>query len=249
MTDESIRLQEQEDALFAEWKASPDFPKDGKFIRDGIIADMDQPVICLLLKEWPRHQNNDLRRHIYVDGAKRNTYDNAAMWAFMLRHKLRSNEDVEYSRAAKQANSHGRKYNLSRCLVVNCNKRGNERDDNSSESDEDSMLDNFRKRDFDRELLRKQIKLYSPRIIVCCGDKVVECLCAAFNMKKPHCDFYEYTIQKGKKRRTKVRIKYYWYEHTLVVDFMHPNQRTYYQEDLFNLLNGCVDKALQNEPI
>lgn len=62
--------------------------------------------ILVILKEAPCSDKFDLRGHI-IDGAKGNTYNNVAMWVFLLRHFRRDNVDVSIREAHRKKNPSG----------------------------------------------------------------------------------------------------------------------------------------------
>lgn len=62
--------------------------------------------ILVILKEAPCSDEFDLRGHI-IDGAKGNTYNNVAMWVFLLRHFRRDNVDVSIREAHRKKNPSG----------------------------------------------------------------------------------------------------------------------------------------------
>jgi len=128
--------------------------------------------------------------------------------------------------------------------VINCNKRGKVRLKGAL-SEDDKMLEEFCRMEPDRILLREQIELYNPHVIVCCGGVTEDCLCAAFDTGKSSTEKYKphwkcYEASDGN------TLSYYWRADTLVIRFYHPNAHME-SAKLYSLLSGCVKQALDNQ--
>ena len=151
-----MTLKEQEAALFKEWKKEYDvFTYDGLFDEKEFLA---QPIkILYILKEanWPGLED-DLHLVDWLLSEKSSTYwktwNNIARWTQAL------TIGGEYPRNVSR---HDKSYWLRKVAFVDLKKVPG-----GSRADKEQVREHVSQ---DKDFIKKQISIYSPDIIICCG--------------------------------------------------------------------------------
>lgn len=128
--------------------------------------------VLVILKEAPVDANFSLIDHL-KNGGRGYTWNNIAMWVYLLRHFGKDDSEMSFQNASNKKNPKGRKLNLNHTAVININDSwkpsGNGKNSNDSE-----LFDNYYiERD---EEIRNFIEQIDPDIILCGGKVVAECL-------------------------------------------------------------------------
>lgn len=190
----------QQKALFDEWKQDRKF-----FVTDGVVDENEYisapKKLLFLLKEVNGGESWDLCEFI-CKGGRPQTWDNIARWVEGL-----FNLDVEISWEELEGDKESRKQRrinmLKKICVVNVKKSpGVETSINKEIRDAGKQ---------DAEFLRKQLDIYEPEIIICCGTDGV----------------YSKEIAENKLdwRRTSRGIWYTYDKDRLVIAYVHPEAR------------------------
>lgn len=150
-----MNMTEKQNALFSEWKN--ELPG---LVTDGVVNEqqyINAPVrICFLLKEVNGGENWDLCEFVR-DGGRAQTWNNISRWVYGIYH---SGCDVPWADLQDIDNAFRRDYLQSIC-VVNVKKR-------SGKSEADNGLV-YQAAERDQNLLRKQLEIYEPQVLICCG--------------------------------------------------------------------------------
>lgn len=128
--------------------------------------------VLVILKEAPAGEHFQLLKHLN-EGGRGNTYNNVAMWLFLLRHFRRDNTDISFKEALKKKTKKGRWGNLIHAAVININDHWLK--SAKGKRTKDSML-------YENHTAERQAEIESfisetaPEVILCGGKVVVECL-------------------------------------------------------------------------
>lgn len=198
-----LSIFEQEEQIFNKWKSAD---PEG-FVADGMANEEEyfqqsQMKILFLLKEANSDDGFDLRDFLRK-GGRWQTWNNITRWVKGIREIDR---EIEWSELASIQEA-DRVFYLSSIVAVNIKKKGG---GNTTDSNE---LETFAAKD--AHLLREQLGLYQPDIIICCGTGWV----------------YKDIIYKDELRSypwktTSRGIQYLYHQRCLVVDYSHPMART-----------------------
>lgn len=150
-----MNMTEKQNALFSEWKK-----KEPGLVTDGVIDELQYlkaPVrICFLLKEVNGGADWDLCDFVRK-GGRAQTWNNISRWVYGIYH---SGRDIPWSDLQDIDNVFRQDYLQSIC-AVNVKKR-------SGKSEADNGLV-YRAGERYREQLRKQLEIYEPQVLICCG--------------------------------------------------------------------------------
>ena len=140
------------DALFIKWKSKYDF---NAFIRDGIVDSehYDSPHILFVLRDMNCQSERDLCADLRKDGSGWKTWNNISRWTKAL---LDGTEAYPRSMPKEE-----RVRQISRVAVMNLKKEGggSRTDGHELERAVEEQCD----------LIREEICLCNPDIIICCG--------------------------------------------------------------------------------
>ena len=155
MTSQQNELLQKENALLNSWAE-----KVPGFVKDGIINHgcywKSAVKILLLLKEVNGGENWDLRESLRKGGRKQ-TWNNVTRWLIGINHL---EQDIPW-KDLETITAEQRIENLQRIAVVNVKKTSGGHTSVPEQIAEASVSNS--------ELLRKQINLYHPDIMICCG--------------------------------------------------------------------------------
>jgi len=193
-------MMEQQEELFAEWKRGREY-----FVSDGVVCESEyvkSPIkLLFLLKEVNGGKEWNLCQYL-ENGGRAQTWDNVARW---IEGIFRINEDICWSEldSGKESNTSRRKKYLKSICAVNVKKAPG-----GSTSDMDEIKSTGIR---DAEYLKKQISIYKPEIIICCGTENV----------------YSKAIADGKLqwKRTSRGVWYACDGNRIVVSYVHPEAR------------------------
>ncbi|MCH5326735.1 MAG: hypothetical protein J1E29_05985 [Duncaniella sp.] len=150
--------------------------------REGIIkpetwvADMQEGKIrrvLVILKEAPCRKTFNLVKHISEDGSRGNTYNNVAMWVFLLQNFKSDNVTTSYKEAIKLKTAEGRTKCLVHAAIINISDNWQKSADGKHTNDKILFENHTAERQQDIEDFIYQIE---PDIILCGGKVVVKSL-------------------------------------------------------------------------
>lgn len=192
-------LRIEEDKLLNDWASHVD-----GFIRDGVVdsrAYLASDVkLLFLLKEVNGGKNWDLREFL-KSGGRASTWDNITRWTIGIR---RLDENIPWSQI-EHINDSCRIEVLRSIAAVNVKKTSGR--DTSKDS---QIIEAARS---DHEMLRKQIDLYAPDIVICGGTSY------------PY-GRYIYGSQPAWETTTRGILYFREASGRIVIDYSHPEART-----------------------
>lgn len=157
-----IMLTERENNLFAEWSSK--YGND--FVKDGLPCPEEYEKakykITFVLKEPNDFEGSDMdmRKWVYSDGALASTWNNITRWTQAV---------LECGEYREKITEDDRKHWLQKISFMNLKKT------NGTSTSNPAVIEQFAKDD--GGLILKQINIYKPDIIICCGiDLVADCL-------------------------------------------------------------------------
>ncbi len=153
-----MRINEKEDLLFAEWREKrPDLVADG--IADEQAYSSISPKLLFVLKEVndPGGGSWDLREFIHA-GGRPQTWNNITRWTEGIRQ---FSNDIPWS-DLESVDELRRKQALRSIAAINLKKTPGGHTTNL-----DGLAATATE---DREFLNRQMELYDPDIIICCGS-------------------------------------------------------------------------------
>ena len=210
-------MKEEQIKLFEKWR-----PEYKNFIPDGIVderAYLDSPIkILYLLKEVNGGENWDLCEFL-KNGGRGQTWNNITRWTIGIYQP-----DTAWSEIEKiNFDNETRKEILKKICVVNVKKESGKGSSNNKE------LATAVERDKDR--LKKQLAIYEPDFILCCGtgwlyEKIYE---------------FDNAIWKS----TSNGIKFFRSDKTVVIAYSHPQKRAT-KRSLYEELTDAV-KEIQGK--
>lgn len=193
-----MTIKEKEEILFYKLKSqNPDIITDG-------IVDENQYLsskykILYVMKEVNGGKDWDLREFLY-DGGRSQTWDNVARWTQGI-----LNLDKEYSwEELSKENKERRETYLKKIGSINLKKTGGGHTSVEKEISKAAWEN--------KEIIKKQIELYNPDIIICCGT--------AGDFVKSVLDPKEINwtmTQRG--------VEYIKYKEKTILSFAHPEAR------------------------
>lgn len=128
--------------------------------------------VLVILKEAPTGKNFNLIKHLQ-EGGRGNTYNNVALWLYLLRHFNRDNSDLSWKKAKSKKTPEGRKKNLIHAAVINISDTWQKSADGKHTNDKILFENHTAERQQDIEDFIYQIE---PDIILCGGKVVVKSL-------------------------------------------------------------------------
>lgn len=196
---------------------------DPNIIEDGIVSEEEyldsKYKILYIMKEVNGGAGWNLKDFLYK-GGRSQTWDNVARWTEGL---LNINQEYNWS-YLEENNENRRKYYLKKIGVINLKKTsGHHTADNKKISMAASE---------NRNLIKKQVDLYNPDIIICCGT--------ADDFVKNYFDskFVNWSM-------TKRGIQYIKCNNKIIVSFAHPEARIRDAYLYYSLIDG-VREILEN---
>ena len=164
----------QEEELLKKWKEI-----NPNIITDGVVSWEDyatsNPKILFVLKEVNSDEPNWDLREFTRDGARNYTWDNITRWIIGIR-----NIDQDYNwQKIKEISEQERKEVLKSIAAINLKKETG----GGAVADNDTI---YKHAINDKELLKNQVDIYDPDLIICCGtgtaflesvysEKIVKC--------------------------------------------------------------------------
>ncbi len=154
-----MNIDNQEKELFDEWK----YNVPG-FIPDGIIDEKcylrSSPRVLYLLKEVNGGVDWSLKDYIKA-GARAQTWNNIARWQYGIQN---IDKDIDWQNISYITDD-WRKEQLKSICVVNIKKQS------GTTTSDWNQLKKFATEN--KSYLTRQIQLYSPELIICCGTKEI----------------------------------------------------------------------------
>ena len=206
-----MNIKEKEKEIFDKLKQI-----DPSIVEDGIVNEEEYLTskykIIYIMKEVNGGAGWNLKSFLY-DGGRSQTWDNVAMWTEGL---LNINQEYNWS-YLEENNENRRKYYLKKIGVINLKKTsGHHTADNKKISM--AAFEN-------RNLIKKQVDLYKPDIIICCGT--------ADDFVKNYFDskFVNWNM-------TKRGIQYIKCNNKIIVSFAHPEARIRDAYLYYSLIDG-----------
>lgn len=213
-------LKEKENNLFEKWKR-----KRPTLILDGIVDyenyfNNDLKVLYIL-KEVNGGESWDLREFL-KNGGRGQTWNNITRWQFGIETATTNSRNC-FEEIGYLDNEKRKKY-LAKIAVVNLKK--------VSGSASSQMSEIFNYANKDKDFLTKQIELYSPNVIICCGTgEIVKRLglIKSFN----------------KWETTSKQVQYFKNDRLIIIDYFHPQARIG-KEKLYNDLIEAYLEIINN---
>jgi hypothetical protein len=214
-----MNIRDEENALFTEWKKTRP-----NFIPDGIINEkgyLNSPLkVLYILKDVNGGEGWDLRK--YVDGGGRaKTLNNIARWQYAIEH---FKEDIPFSKVDNISQSFREKH-LKNIAIINLKK-----EPGGPEAINDQIWTYSWD---DKSFIVKQIVLYKPDVVICCGTgEMVRKRELITPFKK-----WNWSLSNS-------GVEYYKNE-ILILKFVHPQQRKFTKKKLFNMFLETI-RELKN---
>jgi len=150
-------MRHKESELFTNWKI-----RHSRMVEDGIVNFEDYENckirVLYILKEVNSEQSNWSLKDFLHKGGRAATWDNIALWQYGL---LNSHIKFKWNEINKKRTEKFRKENLRTISVINVKKTPGSHVSNNKE------LSRFVKED--KDLIKRQISIYNPNLIICCG--------------------------------------------------------------------------------
>ena len=193
-----MTISEKEKELFDEWKLIVQ-----GFIPDGLVDEesylASSPKVLYLLKETNGGSDWSLKEYL-ISGGRSQTWTNVARWQYGLQNL---NKDINW-KELNNVSTEWRKVNLKSVCVVNIKKQSG-----SYECSYNKLISAATR---DKDYLKRQIDIYNPDIIICCGTSNI------------YFD-YIYKISSPQWKMTKHGIWYVQEYNRIVVSYLHPAAR------------------------
>ncbi len=211
----------EEEKLFEVWKKTR---KD--FIPDGLVKEDEYKgaliKVLYILKEVNGGRGWDLRKHLRENHSRVQTWKNIARWQYGIEHYLEKNiwEKV------KQIDDEFRHDQLKKIAVVNLKKESGKATANNAD---------IRKYAWDdRELLKQQISIYQPNIIICCGTgEIVK------EFKLVGSEFFETW------KNSSAKLEYHITKNGVVIlNHCHPQKRSKDKDKFIPLIETLIELNL-----
>ena len=199
-------MKEQEQELFAKWKGTE---KEGwkrkKFIPDGIVdvqSYLDSKIkVLYILKETNGFIEGGLAKYL-KGGGRASTWNNVTRWQYGITNIYK---DIRWGEIETISNE-TRKSQLKNIAIMNLKKEPGE------EKAVSKQIWNYALED--KDLLKEQIQIYSPDVIICCGTGDI--------VKK-----LELIKKFNKWEKSSYGVSYYQSKDQIIIDYYHP---AYYGE-------------------
>ena len=203
---------------------------EGSKYRDGIVNpekwEKTSTKVMFVLKET-NGLDGDLRDFLKA-GGKGTTWNNIARWSALFENM---NDDISYKKIDNSIKGNRKKY-LSKICAVNLKKSAGGAYTNDKEYEVQIT-------DAEIEILREQIKLYKPNYIVCCGKIISKILIKTDNIAKRVIENRKW-IKHFEIKKDKYSLWRDKNSNAFIVEFIHPNSRSYSNEVLFESLMKVV---------
>lgn len=189
---------------------------DPSIVEDGIVSEEEyldsNYKIVYIMKEVNGGSGWNLKDFLYK-GGRSQTWDNVARWTEGL---LNINQEYNWS-YLEENNEKRRKYYLKKIGVINLKKTPGQNTSNYKEISS-AAFEN-------RNLIKTQVDLYNPDIIICCGtaDDFVN-------------NYFDFKFVNW--NMTKRGIKYIKCNNKIIVSFAHPEARIRDAYLYYSLIDG-----------
>lgn len=194
-----MNIKDAETKLFSQLKIN-----DQSIVTDGVANEKEyldsKYKILYVMKEVNSYQNGGWSLTEFLsNGAITQTWDNIARWTEGI---LNLEKDIDWEYLSKDNDLRRHKY-LKKIASINLKKTPGR---HTSIANEISMATKNNK-----DFIKKQVTLYQPNIIVCCGTS---------GLFVKYCIDSDFTWQ-----MTSRGIKYMILDNTIIVSFSHPEAR------------------------
>lgn len=216
-------MKNKENSLFKEWKA-----ESLKFIPDGVVDEAvyigTKQKVLFILKEVNGGENWDLRTFL-KNGGRKQTWNNIALWQFGIQN-IKNN--YTWKDLKKKLNKNFRIEQLNSIVALNIKKEAGGHTSNSKE------IWKYANKKRNKEFLRRQIKIYNPHIIICCGTPTADIVKS-----------YQLVEKFEKWKLSTLGIKYHITEdNEIIINYCHPAARIDDNFKYFPLIDTI--KEIQN---
>lgn len=221
LNSEKVRIEEER--LFKNWKRKYD-----EFVPDGMVDPISYVSsnlkITFILKEVNAKDSYELIDFLR-NGAVGSTWNNIARWSAGILFNKTYDE-------VKDLNKEDRKKYLTPITVINLKKTP------GGPSSNDKEIANFAEND--REYIMKQLEIYKPDVIICCGTGRYFLNQVIYGQSNRDVDEWI---------RETEDLWYMWNDGRLVVSVWHPQQRSKgrTKEFLFKNIPLVINKILKRE--
>ncbi len=210
-----MSIRAKEDSLFNEF-----FGNDPRVIKDGLVQEEAYETakyrIVYVLKEVNGGESWDLRDFVRDDGGRPQTWDNIARWTQGI---MNLEEDIPWSVLGSN-NEERRKTVLKQIAAVNLKKTSG-----GHTADNKLIYETALEND---ALLREQMSLYEPDIIICCGTS----------------DAFVDSCYKDVEITWEMTSRGIWYFRdgkTVVISYVHPEARVTDSLIVYGLIDAIKD--------
>lgn len=215
-------MREQEKVLFDEWKL-----KRPKLITDGVVNEKkynDSTLkVLYILKEANGGKGWDLRK-LLGDGGHASTWNNIARWQYGINNYQ---NEISWDNV-KNIDQKFRKEQLETSAVINLKKDSGGSSANSKEIWTYAWDD--------KDFLKKQIAIYNPDIIICCGTGEIV-------RERELIDKWGKDKWEKSSREVKYHIKEVGDKKQIIISFCHPAIRSN-AKDKFNQLVKTIQEII-----
>jgi hypothetical protein len=209
-----MEINKLEELLFDKWKK-----KRPEMAKDGVINELEYSKskirVLYILKEVNDWKNGDLREFVR-NGARWRTWNNIARWHNGIQNYF-ENGIVEFKNTISQ---NDRKEILKNIAVLNLKKESGGASSNMGQI--------WHHANGDKDLLKQQVKLYNPNIIICCGTGGIVSELQLFE-------------NIGSFKLSSNGIRFTKNEKILMIDYFHPQCRKNKKLLFDNLLGSIME--------
>tara|TARA_Y100000766_G_scaffold262425_1_gene253640 strand:+ start:131 stop:766 length:636 start_codon:yes stop_codon:yes gene_type:complete len=209
-------IKNSEEILFKKWQK-----KRPRMAKDGVVNDMEynrsSVKILFILKEvngWP---NGDLRE-LLNRAEKWRTWNNISRWNYGVQSYFKTGKFDFKNKITKK----DRKEILKNIAVINLKKASGGSSSNMGEIRQHALED--------KELLKEQVNLYTPDLVICCGTGNII----------PQLNLFE----KSKYTKSSEGVVYSNNSNPLIINYLHP-QCMKGKRELFDTLMNCIKEIKQ----
>jgi len=197
-----MTILEKENNLFKQWKS-----EDNNWVKDGVVNENEylkyKQKVLFILKEAnggkdEKWIDGDLRTFL-KDGARAYTWNNIVRWQYGIEN---INNSMSYWNI--KVDNKFRKEYLSKTAVINLKKIPGNSSSNTKEIAQFAETD--------KKNIIKQIDIYKPNIIICCGTG---------SIVKEKNIIFESIIWK----HSSFGVNYFKKDETIIIDYFHPAAR------------------------
>lgn len=194
-------MKEQEKELFAKWKGTE---KEGwkrkKFIPDGIVdaqSYIDSKIKVLYILKEANGGDDWVLTDFLKAGGRASTWNNVTRWQYGITN---IDKDISWGEIENISNE-TRKSQLKNIAIMNLKKESGGAKAVSKQIWDYALED--------KDLLKEQIQIYSPDVIICCGTGDI--------VKK-----LELIEKFNKWEKSSYDVTYYQSKDKIIIDYYHP---------------------------